>query len=135
MVKLNFTGMADKLENRTKGMKKKSYSSLLLMFSFFMLVFSCPVKQLLKNSFDAQASHLPRSNSQHNYSSSCTVLPQPELSQQAEFSANPNVDLLLPVVQTYSATFREVSSHKKEVPLSSGPGSLPLYLSYRNLRI
>lgn len=132
--KHNFIKMKVEKKNISSYNRQKFYSIFFIGLSFFATVFTCPVKQLVKDTFFQRTATL-QDKQFNNRSNTCSIYRQADLIKyQKSFSDSFTYFL-------YSDTHYSInpplnpSSNKLQTFFIPGLYKLPLYLSNSNLRI
>ena len=121
-------------KNITIYNKNKCYSIFFIGFSFFALMFSCPIKQLVKNTFQQHSAAL-QGKQFNNHSNTCSICSQAEVIKYQESFSDSFPYFIYSDTHYSNNALLNPSSNKIQIFFTPGLYKLPLYLSNRNLRI
>ena len=114
--------------------RNKCYSIFFIGFSFFAILFSCPAKQLVKNTFQQHSAKL-QGRQFNNHFNNCSIYTQVEVIKYQESFLESFPLFLYSDYHYYNNGLLNPSLNKTQTFFSPGLYKLPLYLSHRNLRI
>ena len=121
-------------KNITIYNRNKCYSIFFIGFSFFALMFSCPVKQLVKNTFQQHSAAL-QGKQFNNHSNTCSISSQAEVIKYQDSFSNSFPYFIYSDIHYSNNALLNPSLNKKQTIFSPRLYKLPLYLSNSNLRI